>query len=87
MQDAAKRIFFKDRTYRRVVQSAIQDGDRAGAVLAVLRANNVNLKLHDARLLVETVMSTPDCRFIPEFNWTFEATSIWNAMFAIAKPE
>jgi len=83
LQDAAKGIFFKDRTYRRLVQSAIPDADRAGAVLAVLRANNVNLKLNDAQLLVETVIRTPDCRFIPEFGWTFEATSVWNAMFSI----
>ncbi|WP_028731509.1 TfuA-like protein [Rhizobium leguminosarum] len=87
LQEAAKGIFFKDRTYRRLVQSAIQDVERAGAVLAVLRANNVNLKLDDAQLLVETVISTPDCRFIPDFSWTFEATSVWNRMFAITTPE
>ncbi|MBB4294267.1 hypothetical protein GGE16_006367 [Rhizobium leguminosarum] len=81
LQNAAVGIFFKDRTYRRVVRSAIQDADRVGAVLAVLRANNVNLKLRDAQLLVETVISMPDCRFIPEFSWRFEATSVWNAMF------
>ncbi|MCV9947564.1 TfuA-like protein [Rhizobium sp. BT-175] len=86
LQDAAKGIFFKDRTYRRLVHSAIQDVERAGAVLAVLRANNVNLKLDDAQLLVETVISTPDCRFVPEFSWTFEATSVWNTMFPIARP-
>jgi hypothetical protein len=80
LQQAAKALFFKDRTYRRLVRSAIKNADRADAVLAVLRANIVNLKLRDARLLVETVIATPDCRFIPEFNWTFEATSIWNAM-------
>ncbi|MBB3658436.1 hypothetical protein FHX15_003683 [Rhizobium sp. BK650] len=83
LRDAAERIFFKDRTYRRLVQSAIQDADRADAVLAVLRANNVNLKLRDAQLLVETVISTPDRRFAPDFSWTFETTSVWNAMFAV----
>ncbi|MGR9217570.1 TfuA-like protein [Rhizobium leguminosarum] len=86
LQDSAIGIFFKDRTYRRVVQSAIPDADRAGVVLAVLRANNVNVKLHDAQLLVETVIGAPNSRFIPEFSWTFEATSVWNAMFSIARP-
>ncbi|UIJ82854.1 TfuA-like protein [Rhizobium leguminosarum] len=83
LQGAAKGIFFKDRTYRRVVRSAIQDADRAGVVLAVLRTNNVNLKLPDARLLVETVISTPDCRFIPELSWTFEATRYGTRCFLL----
>lgn len=84
LQDVARGIFFKDRTYRHLVRSAIQDADRADAVLAALRANNVNLKLRDAQLLVESVINTPDRRFKPEFSWTFEATSVWNAMFPSA---
>jgi hypothetical protein len=78
---AAKAIFFKDRTYRHLVRSAIPDGDRASVVLAILRANNVNQKLVDAQLLVDAVIRTPDRRFVPEFAWTFEATSFWNSVF------
>lgn len=78
---AAKAIFFKDRTYRQLVQSAIRDRDRASTVLAVLRANNVNLKLHDAQLLIDAVIGTANRRFVPEFGWTFEATNFWNSVF------
>lgn len=78
---AAKAIFFKDRTYKQIVRSSIEDTDRASAVLAILRANNVNLKLHDAELLIEAVVKMPDRRFDPKFSWTFNATSFWKSMF------
>jgi hypothetical protein len=50
-------------------------------VLAVLRANTINQKLRDAQLLVEAVIETPDQRFVPQFRWTFEATSFWESTF------
>lgn len=80
---AAKAIFFKERTYKRLVLSAIPDGTRATEVLAILRANSVNQKLHDAQLLVEAVMRTPDRRVVPQINWTFEATNFWKATFPV----
>ncbi|MBB3607612.1 TfuA-like protein [Rhizobium sp. BK602] len=80
---AAKAIFFKERTYKRLVLSAIPDGTRASEVLAILRANSVNQKLHDAQLLVEAVMRTPDRRVAPQINWTFEATNFWKATFPV----
>lgn len=81
LQSAAKAVFFKDRTYKQIVNSSIQDSDRAAAVLAILRAHNINLKLHDAELLIDAVIGTPDRRFDPEFDWTFEATSFWKSVF------
>ncbi|MGV2187405.1 antibiotic resistance protein [Agrobacterium rhizogenes] len=78
---AAKAIFFKDRTYRQLVLSSISDGVRASEVLAILRANSVNQKLQDAQRLIEAVTGTPDRRFVPQFSWTFEATSFWKATF------
>lgn len=78
---AAKAIFFKDRTYKQIVRSSIEDADRASAVLEILRANNVNLKLRDAELLIEAVVKMPDRRFDPEFSWSFNATSFWKSMF------
>ncbi|SCX32565.1 hypothetical protein DSM25558_5486 [Agrobacterium sp. DSM 25558] len=78
---AAKAIFFKDRTYKRLVRSSISDGTRASQILEALRAHNVNQKLQDAQLLIEAVISAPNRRFVPEFNWTFEATNFWKATF------
>lgn len=81
LQLAAETVFFKDRTYRRLVDVAIVDVERAATVLAILRVNSVNLKLADAQRLVERVVATPDQRFIPRFDWKFEATSFWNSLF------
>jgi hypothetical protein len=86
LQAAAQAIFFKERTYRQLVRSAIRDGDRASAVLAALRTNNVNQKLQDAQLLIEAVIRTPDERFVPQFGWRFEATSFWDAAFPGSGP-
>lgn len=82
LQHAAKAIFFKDRTYRSLVGSAIQDPDRARTMLASLRQNKINLKLNDALMLIETVTGMPDRRFVAEFNWKFEATDFWNSVFS-----
>jgi hypothetical protein len=82
LQYAAKRIFFKDRTYRHLVSSAIQGPDRAQRVLANLRENKINLKLNDALMLIEVVTRMPDCRFVAEFDWTFEATDFWTSVFS-----
>jgi len=81
LQLSAEKTFFKDRTYRHLVDASISDTDRAGEVLAILRANSVNLKLLDAQLLVQTVVRTPNQRFTPRFDWTFEATSFWCSLF------
>ena len=81
LQHAAEATFFKNRTYRQLVQVAIADIERAATVLAHLRANAVDLKREDARRLIDTVVSTPDQRFVPEFKWTFQATGFWNKLF------
>ncbi|OCJ09450.1 antibiotic resistance protein [Rhizobium sp. AC27/96] len=83
LQRAAAVIFFKDRTYRHLVQLAIADDERSSVVLAILRTNRANPKLDDAKLLVEAVIATPDQRFVPKFDWAFEATEFWNAVFRL----
>ncbi|WP_018901694.1 TfuA-like protein [Rhizobium sp. 2MFCol3.1] len=81
LQAAARDMFFKNRTCRSVVRKALGDGVRAEAVLAQLRQHAVNLKLRDAERLIEAVASTPDKRFTPTFEWTFQATDFWKAEF------
>jgi hypothetical protein len=81
LQTAAETIFFKDRTYRRLVRTAISESERASAILAILRDNRVDLKGDDARRLIEAVIATPDRRFVPTFDWQFEATHFWDTLF------
>ncbi|MET0748313.1 MAG: TfuA-like protein [Rhizobium sp.] len=81
LQVAAERIFFKNRTYRQLTRAAIPNVERAGTVLAILKAHSVNLKFDDAQRLIEAVVRTPDQRFDPQFDWTFEATRFWNSSF------
>ncbi|MCA1371258.1 TfuA-like protein [Bradyrhizobium sp. BRP14] len=78
---AAGASFFKDRTYKGLVVSAIANPDRATAMLAILRENSVNQKLRDAEMLVEAVVGTPDKRCVPQSDWSFNKTSVWEALF------
>jgi hypothetical protein len=81
LQAVARDTFFKERTYRQLARQAIGDSERAEYVLGLLRQHTVNLKLQDARLLIEAVVRTPDQRFTPDIAWTFQATDFWNAEF------
>ncbi|MBO9127185.1 MULTISPECIES: TfuA-like protein [unclassified Rhizobium] len=81
LQAAARAIFFKERTYRQLVRRALGDAERADAILTLLRDNDTNLKLRDARLLIEAVAKTPDRRFASNVTWTFQATDFWKAEF------
>jgi hypothetical protein len=81
LQAVARDTFFKERTYRQLARQVIGDGERAEQVVALLRQHTVNLKLQDARLLIEAVARTPNQRFTPDSEWTFQATDFWNAEF------
>ncbi len=81
LQAAARDMFFKERTYRRLVRRAIGHAERGERILDLLRDNTINLKLRDARLLIEAVVATPDERFAPDGAWTFQATDFWKAEF------
>jgi hypothetical protein len=84
LQSVAETIFFKDSTYRQLVLAAIPEVRRAAEILAMLKANAVNLKLDDAQRLIEVVVQTPDQRFVPQFDWTFATTHFWNTLFPAA---
>ncbi|OAP38305.1 antibiotic resistance protein [Sinorhizobium glycinis] len=77
----AQAIFFKDRTYKSLASAAITDRGRASEVLAILLENNLNQKLRDAEMLIETVIDTPNTRNLPRPGWRFEKTSVWEAVF------
>ncbi len=81
LQAAAQDIFFKERTYRQLALRAFGEAERGARILMLLRENNVNLKLQDAKLLIDRVTKTPDEKFAPDFTWTFQATDFWKAEF------
>jgi len=81
LQAVARDTFFKERTYRQMARKAIGDVARAEQVIALLRQNMINLKLQDARLLIEAVARAPDQRFTPDRAWTFQATDFWKVEF------
>jgi hypothetical protein len=77
----AETIFFKDRTYRHLVRDSIKDTARASVVLGALKDNATNVKLADAKLLINAVVETSDMRIAPKFSWTFRPTTFWNTTF------
>jgi hypothetical protein len=81
LRNTARDMFFKERTYRNLVRVAIGESSRAPTILAHLRDNHLNIKLRDAARLIDTVIRMPDERFVPQFDWTFEATSFWKMTF------
>lgn len=83
----AKTIFFKDRTYKLLVQSCIQDKSRAAGVLMALRQNQINQKLKDAELLIDAVAAARDRRLPAKSDWIFEATSFWNRMVSSSRKD
>jgi hypothetical protein len=79
---AATGLFFKDRTYRRILSDCPDIPiSRAAELRDILRENSVDLKLSDAILLIAAVIEAPDERGPPPTDWTFEKTTIWQNAF------
>ncbi|MDB5525026.1 MAG: antibiotic resistance protein [Rhizobium sp.] len=53
----ARALFFKDRTYRRIVENADLSNARRADLSAILKANSVNVKKQDAILLLQMIES------------------------------
>ncbi|WP_143540710.1 TfuA-like protein [Rhizobium sp. L43] len=87
LQAAAKGIFFKDRTYRRPACAVSDSGCRSRRRGAGTLACQQRQLETGRRTVACRNRDTPDSRFNPEFSWPFEATSVWNAMFPVARPE
>ncbi|PST24708.1 antibiotic resistance protein [Mesorhizobium plurifarium] len=78
---AAQAMFFKDRTYSRVVSACFPDSPRGSELCEILRDNNVNQKLDDAEALIQAVIDARDERLPCNFEWSFARTSLWDTMF------
>ena len=80
---AARRIFFKERTLERIVGSAGIASDRAATVVAAYEANRVNLKQRDALALVDR-MTGLDARPEPAAtaDWQLAQPASWRDALA-----
>lgn len=79
---AARGIFFKDRTWCRVVEASGLEPDRAKETLAALRAGAVNLKRQDAEELVILLAKAADRRGVPPSKWTLSHTTYFEQSIA-----
>jgi hypothetical protein len=80
--ETAASIFFKERTYRRVLSTSTAiPSERARELGTILKENAVDQKLADALVLMAAVLDAPDERVEPPADWTFEKTTLWADIF------
>ena len=76
---AARRLFYKDRTWPAILESAGMAQDRQG-LLQLLHAATVNQKRDDALALVRVLIDFDPEPPAKRGNWTFRATSLWRSV-------
>jgi len=77
----ARSIFFKDRTWRALLEHADHiDENRRSPIAAALQRLAVNQKRADAIELLTVMSQFADIRSIPELEWQFQRTTLWNEM-------
>lgn len=79
--EAATSIFFKERTYRRLLSASGTLPERALELGSIFKENAVDQKLSDAIVLIAAVLDAPDERAAPPTVWTFEKTTLWTSVF------
>lgn len=77
----ARSIFFKDRTWRSILALAdFIEEERKPAIAIALRTCHVNRKRADAIELLDVMSRLADIRAVPELDWQFQRTTLWNEM-------
>jgi hypothetical protein len=77
----ARSIFFKDRTWRSIIELAgFIEAKRKPAITIALRACQINQKRADAIELLDVMSRFPDIRAVPKLDWQFQRTTLWNEM-------
>jgi hypothetical protein len=76
--EAARDIYFADRTVEAMLERARLPGELAGAY----RRHRVGAKARDALELVEVLRALPPRRGSPPAGWTFRASDPWRAYLA-----
>lgn len=79
LRDAARQLFYKDRTWPAIIDSAGKADERQ-QLIQLVHATNVNQKREDALALLRILTD-----FVPQApakpaNWTFRSTSLWRSV-------
>jgi len=86
LEDAARLIFFKDRTYQAIIDRAALTGPRRKAeILDLLLTREVNQKRLDALELLQWLAEAQDIRTPAATRWSFNSTSMWKTAFDNSK--
>ncbi|RCS23491.1 antibiotic resistance protein [Phyllobacterium salinisoli] len=82
LEEAARAIFFKERTYQAVTDRAVlTDMRRKAEILEFLPAFEVNQKRLDALELLRWLASAQNIRTPVTASWSFNSTSMWKTAF------
>ena len=79
LRKAARSLFYKERTWFTVVESADTQADRA-TLLQLLHAATVDQKRADALTLLRTLTDFSEKTFKKQGSWTFRTTSLWRSV-------
>ena len=75
---SARALFFKERTYKRILANAGFDkGDRGKRLADLIRRCRVDVKRQDALLLVEYLAHLDPVRLAPPTAWRLQPTPTW----------
>lgn len=77
LSQAARRVFFKDRTWRRVAEAADMD---TGQVRALVAKAWTDQKRQDAIELMRVIADAPSQAHMVD--WSFNATPLWRKLFS-----
>ena len=75
--DAARRTFFKERTYPEIISKAAIAPRRAAEIAQLAQIYRVDIKNDDALALLAELLALPPARGAAPTGWTFQATRIW----------
>lgn len=77
----AATIFYKERTWRAIAESAAPAGKvDIGGLAAMLAASFVDQKRHDAVQLLDALQRAPSQRKVVPQGWKFNSTSMWKRL-------
>lgn len=87
LRAAARRLFFKERSYERVIAEAELPTARRREIELLIAARSRNIKHEDALELVEYLRRLPDERSLPARDWRFVPTPMWRSFMAALSAE
>ena len=88
---SAQAIYYKDRTWERILAEAVRNGvtaDEAAALKSWLKSNSFDLKRRDAGVLIRLVKSLESSLDEPmQVSYEFEDTTFWRELVDRHEPE